>query len=132
MTSLVAPGRPEQVLVADSTGVFLHIEIGLRAGTVLALSADGVYVLGRARGADITIEDSKVSRRHAEIGLFGPGAYVLADLDSTNGTRINGTPVRKKAALQHGDLITLGDTTLRFVVQEGSNPPSPRFAATLI
>jgi len=78
-------------------------------------------VSGR-EGADIVVPDDKVSRKHAEIGLYGPGALVIRDLASTNGTQVNGRRVSEKANLNHWDLIRVGDTLLRFCVIEGSIP----------
>ena len=108
----LAPRRLREGLVPADTGIFLTVEAGVGIGTVFTLSAGGVYVIGRD-GADITLEDDKISRRHAEIGLYGPGAYVIRDLASTNGTRLNGRRVREKAKLEHDDRIRLGDTTLQ-------------------
>ena len=119
----LAPRRLKEGLVPADTGIFLRIEEGDGAGTVHTLSAGGVYIIGR-EGADITVEDEKVSRRHAEIGLYGPGAYVLRDLASTNGTLLNGRRVSEKAKLRHGDLIRLGDTTLRLSLVDDSIPLS--------
>ena len=78
----LAPHRLKEGLVPSDTGLFLRIEEGLGASQVFTLSAGGVYVIGR-EGADIALEDKKVSRKHAEIGLYGPDAYVLRDLAST-------------------------------------------------
>jgi pSer/pThr/pTyr-binding forkhead associated (FHA) protein len=119
----MAPRRLKEGLVPDGTGIFLRIEEGPDSGTVLELSSGGVYLIGRG-GADIKLQDDKISRRHAEIGLYGPDAYVLRDLASTNGTRLNGIRVEEKARLQHGDLISIGDTRLRLSVLEDSIPLS--------
>ena len=83
----------------------------------------GVHVIGR-EGADVALEDAKVSRKHAEIGLYGPGAYVLRDLASTNGTWLNGKRIGEKAPLKHWDVIQVGDTQIRFALVDGSIPLS--------
>jgi len=119
----LAPKRLKEGLVPDGTAIFLRIEEGHDTGTVLTLSAGGVYVIGR-EGADISLEDEKVSRKHAEIGLYGPDAYVLRDLASTNGTLLNGRRVGEKARLRNGDLIRVGDTTLQFSMLADSIPLS--------
>ena len=69
-------------------------------------------VLGRARDADVQIEDPNVSRRHAEIVQEGP-AYWLVDLGSTNGTEIAGRRVQR-AELANGTQFTIGSTTVTF------------------
>jgi len=117
----LAPHRLKEGLVPTDTGIFLRVEEGSQAGQVFTLSAGGVYVIGRT-GADIVLEDEKVSRKHAEIGLYGPDAYVLRDLASTNGTYVNGRRMSEKRKLQHWDLVRAGDTKLRFNLIEDSIP----------
>jgi pSer/pThr/pTyr-binding forkhead associated (FHA) protein len=120
----LAPRRLKEGLVPPDTGIFLRIEEGASKGKVFTLSAGGVYVIGR-EGADIAIQDEKVSRKHAEIGLYGPEAYVLRDLASTNGTWVNGRRVGEKIKLADGSLIRVGDTQIRFSCIEGSIPIQP-------
>jgi|SRR5882672_8750271 len=117
----LARPRLKEGLVPAATGIFLRIEEGPGSGRIVTLSPGGVYLIGRA-GADIALEDEKVSRKHAEIGLYGPGAFVLRDLASTNGTRLNGKRITEKVKLSHWDVIQVGDTALRFSVVEGSVP----------
>lgn len=73
---------------------------------------DSVTVLGRSRRCDIVLTDPNVSRQHAEIRRQDDG-FLLLDLGSTNGTRVNRRDV-KQAVLQHGDRIELGTTELLF------------------
>ncbi|MDX1388801.1 MAG: FHA domain-containing protein [Acidobacteriota bacterium] len=112
------PIRLKQGIIPDTTGIYLKIEHGPDAGAMADLSAGGVYVIGRD-DADLAVHDGKVSRRHAEIGLYGPGAFIVRDLASTNGTRVNGKPVSDRQKLRNGDLIEVGDTGIRFTVIEG-------------
>lgn len=74
--------------------------------------------LGRALEADVRVNDTQVSRRHARITAepneeTKTAEYLLTDLDSRNGTFINGTRVTRRV-LDNGDKITIGDTILRF------------------
>jgi hypothetical protein len=71
-----------------------------------------VTVVGRSRRCDIVLADPNVSRQHIEIRRQGDG-FMLRDLGSTNGTRLNRRDV-KQAVLQHGDRIELGATELLF------------------
>ena len=71
-----------------------------------------VIQIGRAPGCEIVLDDRNVSRRHAEIRRRGP-VVVLVDLDSTNGTIVNGRRVREHP-LSDGDRITLGNSRLTF------------------
>ena len=75
-------------------------------------SADGPVTIGRMPECDINLADPNVSRRHAEIRPAGTG-FVVVDLGSTNGTRVNGAPVSEQS-LRDGDAITVGATALRF------------------
>ena len=78
-------------------------------------------VLGRAATSDIVLADARVSRSHARIEYSDDG-YVLIDAGSGNGTLVNGAPV-KRAHLAPGDLIRLGDSTLRYEVAAATPEP---------
>lgn len=67
---------------------------------------DGFTIVGRAPASDIVLEDPSVSRFHARLEISGRRIDVR-DLDSTNGTRVNGHPVTS-APLEVGDSITFG------------------------
>ena len=73
---------------------------------------EAVTVIGRSRRCDIVLTDANVSRQHAEIRKQDDG-FMLLDLGSTNGTRVNRRDV-KQVVLQHGDRIELGTTELLF------------------
>lgn len=72
--------------------------------------------VGRMPDCGLTLADPNVSRYHAEIHAVdgSDGRYEIADLGSTNGTRINGIPVNAPQVLRPGDQVTLGATTIRF------------------
>jgi hypothetical protein len=69
-------------------------------------------VLGRSRTCDVHVADVNVSRRHAEIRQEG-ATYWIVDLDSTNGTLLNGKRVERDR-LRDGDTITLGSSDVVF------------------
>jgi hypothetical protein len=71
-----------------------------------------VTVVGRAAECDVRLEDSGVSRRHAEL-RYADGEIELVDLGSTNGVTVNGLAVGK-ATLKDGDRIDVASTTLIF------------------
>jgi hypothetical protein len=73
-------------------------------------------VVGRSRECDIVLDDAGVSRRHAEIRP-SEDKWLLLDLGSTNGVRINDRPLRGKHPLQLGDRIELGSTEMVFEVR---------------
>ncbi|MFQ5718777.1 MAG: FHA domain-containing protein [Acidobacteriota bacterium] len=119
----MARPRLKEGLVPPETGLFLRIETGNPSGRVFTLSAGGVYLLGREE-ADIVLADPKVSRKHAEIALYGPERYFLRDLASTNGTFLNGRRIRNRQPLGHEDRLRIGDTVLQFSVIENAVPVS--------
>ena len=79
------------------------------------------YVLGRGTECDFVLTGKGVSRKHAEI-VFQSGRFVINDLNSLNGIKVNGYKV-SRVILEEGDTIKLGDVSLTF--SHGSdNPPA--------
>ena len=76
--------------------------------------------IGRLPECQVTINDKGASRRHAQI-RHANGTYVLTDLGSTNGTRLNGQTIQTRE-LADGDRITIGTTTLEFREGSGVTP----------
>lgn len=70
------------------------------------------YIIGRANECDFIIDGKEVSRRHARI-YYGNGKFKIEDLNSTNGTFVNGKQI-KSAELKHGDEINIGNFTIIF------------------
>jgi hypothetical protein len=73
----------------------------------------GRVVLGRSRECDIRVADANASRRHCEIVQDGPTSWSVVDLDSTNGTELNGHRIHR-SALTDGDRVTVGGTDVVF------------------
>lgn len=90
----------------------IRIENGPLAGKVYALGAEAITI-GRNEHATILLEDSGVSRDHAEIFRLGDLCFVK-DLDSRNGTFVRGEAVMEEL-LQDGDRVQIGDTFLVFL-----------------
>src|SRR3954462_8900939 len=73
----------------------------------------GPVTVGRMSSvADCVVRDPAVSRRHCRVEPEGD-AWILSDLQSFNGTRVNDAPIARHP-LRDGDLIRIGRTTLRF------------------
>lgn len=81
-------------------------------GGPINLTVGGPSVIGRLGDCTVMFDDSNVSRHHAEIQPTAEG-FVVTDLGSTNGTRVNGSPVRQ-ALLNHGDEIMFGSVRVIF------------------
>jgi len=77
----------------------------------------GVRTIGRSTGADFIVDAALVSRVHCRLTVLGDGALELSDLESTNGTYVNGTRV-EHARLASGDRVQIGRVELA-VVEEG-------------
>ena len=84
---------------------------GLRAGSAYDLSEGAL--LGRGEPADIQLEDTFASSQHARLVPQGD-VMVLEDLGSTNGTYLNGEPLRGPQPLHPGDSIRIGDSEFTF------------------
>ena len=85
--------------------------LSLSDGTRVGIGEEPVSI-GRLPECDVVLGDPNVSRRHAEIRRQGTG-FVVVDLGSTNGTRVNGAGVKERR-LNDGDEITVGGTKIRF------------------
>jgi len=72
--------------------------------------------LGRSRDCDIVVDDANVSRQHAELRPRG-GGWVLSDLGSTNGTRLNGRSIQTPEVVRPGDEIELGASLITFELE---------------
>src|SRR3954454_5609749 len=70
-------------------------------------------VLGRSRECDVVLDDPNVSRRHAEVRPSG-GSWIVNDLGSTNGIKVNGRRVEGPQSLKRGDVIELGTSRVTF------------------
>ena len=78
--------------------------------------------LGRTPDNDIRIDEDFISRHHAVLLLAGANT-IVEDLNSTNGTYVNGERINRRT-LKEGDLVTLGKTEFRFVVKKASDKPA--------
>jgi len=76
-------------------------------------------VIGRSKDCDIPLPDNTVSRSHIQIEKT-PQGYVLTDLGSFNGTRLNGASIQS-AVLQHDDVIEIGQTRITFIIESSED-----------
>lgn len=93
------------------TPITIQVLEGFERGRVFT-SLPCPVTIGREEDNTIQLNDERVSRFHAKIQEDG-GRVILTDLDSTNGTRINGHPVQMRV-LQHGDQLSIGRSLLLY------------------
>ena len=103
----------------------IHHPDGSEKTIVLPKNGEYFARIGRDEHCEIVLPFQSVSGEHALL-QFKEGGYVLEDLGSTNGTKINGLTPMGAATLYDGDEIALGDARLRFAEE-----PSPGFSAEL-
>ena len=103
------PGqRPSAKVRAPATLVLIS---GGQPARVYPLNAPALSI-GRSDQSDIALGDPGVSRNHARVLREGDD-FIVEDLRSTNGTEVNGQPVRRRR-LADGDVIKLASSTLQF------------------
>lgn len=95
-------GEGETMIIATPKLVSVN---NATEGSVVQLGM-GTTSLGRSPDNDIHVTEDRVSRKHCQI-TFGPGGYALYDLNSENGTFVNGQRIREHF-LQDGDIIQVG------------------------
>lgn len=110
----VAPVRAPVAAPAAGPVPWLMFVNGPRAGERLPLRHG--FMIGKAPGCDLLLEDGYTSGHHAQIGMDGRGGWRLYDRGSTNGTHVNGARVTE-VALEHGTTVRIGSTDLRFLAQ---------------
>jgi hypothetical protein len=111
-TMVYSPDREARPLAPPGAAAGRALLVGEGKRTVLSGSR---MLIGRSRDCDITLEDPNASRRHAEL-RNEDGHWVVTDLGSTNGIKVNGRRVGE-AVLQPGDELTLGLARLHFELE---------------
>lgn len=101
-----SPRGADAWLIAERGG-------GLRAEERFDLI--GGLSIGRSKESDVRIEDRYASSLHARVFERG-GRHFVEDMNSTNGTLLNGAELRGEAELIDGDAVQIGDTVFRFEV----------------
>ncbi|MHB8483555.1 MAG: ATPase, T2SS/T4P/T4SS family [Nitrospiria bacterium] len=88
-----------------------------------------VFRIGRSPDGELVLPEPSISRKHARI-VSSDGEYLLEDLNSRTGTRLNGTPVLK-ASLKNNDQIRLGPFTLVYQIQRVLSQNDPKINVAL-
>jgi phosphoglycolate phosphatase len=106
----------------------IRIEDGADKGKTIPLTMRKLINIGRDPMADISIRDSKSSRFHARVECRPDGIF-LVDLNSKNGTFVNGLAVRE-TRLNMGDHFLVGDSVFVLAPDPAPQPPRPPSGAT--
>ena len=88
----------------------------------------GKFTIGRSTQGDLVINDSTVSRKHAEIEIVDENIINLTDLGSHNGTTVNGYAITDSAKLKDGDIISFGRVEFKIVIGEKEELASDTFS----
>jgi Nif-specific regulatory protein len=107
-----------------AAGAFLVVRLEDGYGDVFPLVVGQRYTLGRAATNRIVLKDDLCSREHAEV-YFAEGRWRLRDLESLNGTRLNGSPLDSEWELAPGDEVLVGRSQLLFVDSMDQLPDVP-------
>ena len=114
-TRVVSPQGQPSSKPPPAVLVVIHAQDPAEQGRRYPLGDEDV-TMGRDRTNTVVVPSESASRRHARIFASG-GAHVLVDLESTNGTLLNGKAVAEQT-LRDGDVIRVGSTVLRYALVE--------------
>lgn len=106
------PKRRRELRDEEPQPARLFVSEGPERGRTLDLAGDTPATVGRSRGCTLALTEPNASKEHLRIS-WEDGAWMLTDLDSSFGTRINGRPAQRQA-LAPLDRIAVGDTTIIF------------------
>ncbi|MFE0727825.1 FHA domain-containing protein [Streptomyces antibioticus] len=117
--ALGAPADPEPHPEVDDAPARLDVVAGPDAGGVHLLHGGQIRV-GRSADADVPLDDPDVSRLHCAVTLGPDGRVTVTDLGSTNGTTVDGAPVKARPVrLAPGALLRIGESALRLAPPGG-------------
>lgn len=125
---------PNEECPARAMRVVLRIESGVAAGREFSFAGPDRFLVGRAREAHLRLPENEpfVSRNHCLFEISPPNLY-LRDLESLNGTYVNGTRTAA-TCLQHGDHVRIGNTVMTVLVDpsetDSCDPPRHDHAPT--
>ncbi len=110
----------------------LTVERGEAVPRIYVLEPDQTATLGRSHHCTIVLHDEHASRQHARIH-FHDLHWMIQDLETLNGTKVDGQPVQQSAVLTDGQEITIGEMRIRFTVLEpaaGNGHVEPVFVSS--
>ncbi|MDX2229611.1 MAG: FHA domain-containing protein [Leptolyngbyaceae cyanobacterium bins.349] len=115
-----------QYVAAVVQGDQIYLNTNLLDGkSQTLLQPQHCWIIGRDRRAGLSIQDKRLSRRHAMIQYVQQQGFWLTDLNSTNGTYINGEAVRRPTLLHEGDRVRLGSLSFIFFLNSSIRTLAP-------
>lgn len=93
--------------------------------TQILQQPQGIWLIGRDRQSALQLNDQRLSRRHAVIQYVPERGFYLIDLKSSNGSFINGEPVRKRRLLKDGDRIRVSSLVFSFFICQQAQTINP-------
>ena len=112
---------------SEPRGIALYVSIGGREAVPFQFDAD-VVTVGRSEQADLRIDRPMLSRNQFSIERDPDGRFYLVPEQTTNPTRLNGSPVRQPAQLADGDVIEVGDVQLHVGIEGDAPAEAPEDA----
>ncbi|MBW2732319.1 MAG: GGDEF domain-containing protein [Deltaproteobacteria bacterium] len=109
VTNPVISGPIRRINTQSNDHPYLFVLAGLRVGEMIGVNS--TVTLGRGTDVDFRVPDEGVSRHHLRIVALQDGSILLTDLETTNGTFVNGKKVNS-AVLNDGDKIQIGSTAI--------------------
>ena len=104
--------RTEAIPVSDTLGHYLVVLEGSVPGRRLEIGSD-LLTIGRGVKQTLVVDDPDVSRLHLRVSLVA-GDVVAEDMDSTNGTFVDGKPIKGAVTLKDGSVLRMGGQVLKF------------------
>jgi pSer/pThr/pTyr-binding forkhead associated (FHA) protein len=114
-TRIVNPQSAPRGRAPNAWLLVVHSQDAAQRGQRFPVAEEDVTI-GREKDNTIVVPSESASRRHARVFASG-GSHVLVDLESTNGTLLNGKTVAEQT-LRNGDVIRVGSTVLRYGIEE--------------
>lgn len=99
--------------IPDDIDATLRVVAGPDTGRIIPID-DPITIIGRDETCHVVLDDPRVSTRHAMV-YFAGGEFRVRDLDSTNGSLLNGSPLTE-FAFQDGDDLRVGKSVVRLVI----------------
>jgi pSer/pThr/pTyr-binding forkhead associated (FHA) protein len=97
--------------------VRLRLMNSLQVGASITV-AKSPFVIGRHADCDLKINSPRVSVFHCSL-ITAEGVSLVKDMDSTNGTRVNGEPVTEPREIRHADVIWVGPALIEVTMEDG-------------